>query len=101
MIAEAPTWDNSVQTILTDNCAVCHTLPPVGGAPAGFRLDKYTTDDIDDGGVPGAFEMRERIEARAVVAGSMPPGGGLSGDLKLVLDEWVSSGAPRSAPEAM
>lgn len=96
--ATAPTWDNQVQQLLADNCAICHTDPPVGGAPAGFRLDKYTTADMEDGGLMGAFEKRDRIFARAVnnEPFAMPPGNPLSLELKAALGEWVMSGAPRA-----
>ncbi len=96
-IVEAPSWDDDVAEIMAAKCAVCHTDPPVGGAPMGFRFDKYTTEDIDDGGLLGAFEMRERIDARAVVAGTMPPAAvkPLTGEERLIIDEWISTGAAR------
>lgn len=94
----APTWDNAVEQLLAENCAVCHTDPPQNGAPTGFRFDKFTTADIDDGGLQGAFEKRDRIFARAVnnEPFAMPPGSPLSLELKAVLGEWVMSGAPKS-----
>lgn len=94
----APTWDNAVQQILATNCAGCHTEPPVGGAPPGFRFDKYTTADIDDGGLDGAVEKLDRILDRAVMNTTMPPGGGLSLEDRSVLGEWIMAGGPRSGP---
>lgn len=101
-IEEPPSWDESVADLMGTKCAICHTDPPQGGAPTGFRFDKYTTDDIDDGGLLGAFEMRERIEARAVVGGTMPPASvsPLSGAERSILDEWITIGAPREESEA-
>ncbi len=98
----APTWNNQVQQLLADNCAGCHTDPPVGGAPSGFRLDKYTTADMDDGGLEGALEKKDRIFARAVnnEPFAMPPGMPLSLELKAVLGEWVMAGAPLGEEQA-
>jgi len=93
-----PSWDDGVAQILAANCGGCHTDPPAGGAPPGFRLDKYTTADVDDGGLEGAFEKRARIFARVVSEdpSAMPPGGGLSLELRSIIGEWVMSGAPRA-----
>lgn len=97
-IEEAPSWDNEVEGILAQRCAYCHTDPPENFAPTGFRFDKYTTADIDDGGLDGALEKVDRIRARAVDASTMPPSSAtpLTPEEKAILREWIESGAPRT-----
>ena len=97
MPQQTPTWDDDIQQLLSNRCAVCHTSPPVGGAPDSFRLDKYATDELD-GMLPGALDMRDRIVARAVDKnpGPMPPSDDLSDQERLLIDLWVMAGAPKS-----
>jgi uncharacterized membrane protein len=98
--AVAPTWDNTVKAILTNRCGNCHMSPQANGAPSGFVLIKY---DAMDGGDPmeeGAFEKRERVDARAVTGNTMPPSGAMNGPLndteKATISLWLMNGAPRN-----
>ena len=95
-----PTWDNTVKAILTNRCGNCHTSPQANGAPSGFVLTKY---DASDGGDPmeeGAFEKRERVDARAVTGNTMPPSGAMNGPLtdaeKATISVWLMNGAPKN-----
>lgn len=100
MGADPPTWENAVKMILTERCAPCHQNPPQNFAPAGFRLDKYDLAESGDG-IDGAFEKRERVIARAVTAGTMPPGNPLSDGEKAILLQWLMNGAPRGVAGGM
>lgn len=44
-----PTWAEDVAPILAANCVRCHTVPAIGGAPDGFRLDTFEDWQADDG----------------------------------------------------
>ena len=91
---EPPTWEGEIQAILADNCIRCHQNPPQRGAPSGFRFDKYDESEGTDGW-EGAFERRERILQRAVIAQSMPPGGPPLGETeRALIDAWVRAGGP-------
>ena len=94
---ETPTWDDNIGPLLTARCGPCHTSPPQNFAPDTFRLDKYTTEELD-GMLPGALQMLERISARAVDKnpGPMPPSDDLSDADRVLIDIWVMAGGPKS-----
>ncbi len=98
MVEEDPTWDTEIKDVLAANCTFCHGETPSNGAPAGFRLDVYDATEAGPDTV-GAFEVRDRIRARAVNLdpGPMPPGtqGPPTVD-QAKIDAWVVLGAPRS-----
>lgn len=95
-----PTWVGEVQPLVQANCAPCHTVPPQNGAPNAFRLDRYNRAEAGDT-LDGAFEMRERIRARAVIEGSMPFGGpSLPEEQRTILRRWIDAGAPRGSAES-
>ncbi|MEQ9495801.1 MAG: hypothetical protein RIT81_03060 [Deltaproteobacteria bacterium] len=101
-IEVAPSWDNEIEGILAQRCAYCHTNPPENFAPSGFRLDKYTVADLDDGGLDGVLEKLDRIQARAVDASTMPPSSvtPLTPEEKAILGAWIAAGAPRTTEAA-
>lgn len=77
----------------------CHTAPPLNDAPVEFRFDRYNRAEAGDR--DGAYELRERIRARAVdnIPSVMPKGGPpLPDEEKAVLAAWVDGGAPKSVP---
>lgn len=76
------TYLNGARAALEANCTRCHGDPLTGGAP--FPLDTYER----------ASAKADRIRARAVLAKTMPPGGGVPDDDLALLDDWVQSGAP-------
>lgn len=81
---DAPTYAD-VAPILTQNCVVCHSDPPSGGAP--FSLDGYAA----------ASAKATRIVARAVDGDPrpMPPGGLALSDAEAeTLVAWLDAGAP-------
>lgn len=88
-----PTYNGEVKLILDTYCAPCHTVPPQGGAPDYFRLDRYD----EDGDLHGAFFQRDRIKARACAdPPSMPPGAATQpGDIeRATIARWIEQGAP-------
>lgn len=89
-----PTWENDVKDILVPKCATCHTNPPSGNAPEGFRLDKYNQAEGDDNW-EGAFEKRDRILVRTVQLLDMPPLSPLPSSERDIIRAWVEGGAPR------
>ena len=94
--AGPPTWDTEIEGLLAIHCATCHTSPPIAGAPSDFRLDRYDMADAEDG-KPGAFELRERIVARAVTAATMPPGGQpVAPEVQARLTAWVTAGGQKA-----
>lgn len=64
-LPESPGWGADVKPMLTANCLRCHGSPALGGAPTGFRLDRYTGADGPLERIQGAAEMREFLVLRA------------------------------------
>ena len=96
-VMKVVTWESDISAILTAKCAVCHTAPSVGGAPADFRLDRY--DRTSAGGMTdGAYEKADRIKARAIDAMTMPPSGSpaLTDEERNLLKTWLENAAPLS-----
>lgn len=91
-VPDRPTWNNSVQQVLSDHCVNCHGTDPNRGAPGDFRLDVYEST----GGKRGAAEMAQET-AEVVGEGEMPPGPGaqLGPNDKKILEEWARTGTPR------
>ncbi len=87
------TWNDGVGDLLERECGLCHSDPAAFGAPGGFRLDRYNAADAG-GGLLGAYEKRDRIDARAVSGTSMPPSGPLSDEDRAYLRVWLDAGAP-------
>lgn len=91
-----PSWDMEIGPLMVQACGGCHTNPPTGGAPAGFRLDTYDTDEEGDG-LPGAFDRRNRILARAVNLDPSPmPFTALPQSERNLLRAWIDAGAPKA-----
>ena len=91
------TWDSDISDILVAKCASCHASPSAAGAPASFRLDRYDRADADDM-LDGAFEKRDRIQARALDTNTMPPSGSpaLTDAEKSTIDNWLKNGAQQT-----
>lgn len=77
-------YASHVQPLIEKRCAPCHGDPPIGGSVT-------ITNEA------GAIEHAERIHARAVILGDMPPGSPLSTTEKRILDTWIR--AVISTPE--
>ena len=92
------TWDSGVSEILVAKCGACHSSPSAAGAPANFRLDRYDRIDADNM-LDGAFEKRDRIQARSLDTNTMPPSGSpvLTDEEKATLDNWLKNGAKKTA----
>jgi uncharacterized membrane protein len=91
-VAEPLTYEGWGRGFVDKHCVGCHSglIPPAQrrGAPSGVDLDTYR----------GVLQWAERIEARSLVAASgdgddaMPPGGGLTDEELLMLEEWLRCG---------
>lgn len=42
-LPSTPSFQTDILPVLAGNCVRCHGVPPIGGAPAYFRLDAYET----------------------------------------------------------
>ena len=86
------TWNGGVADLLSQRCGGCHT-PPFNSGRTDFSFECY--DRADCGGTKdGASDKADRIRARAVDAGSMPPSGPLSPTERDLLEEWIDAGTP-------
>ncbi len=96
---QTPSWNVEMRPFFITNCG-CHGEVAQAGAPAYFRLDKYTTTDIEDGGRLGVLEQQSLVLQRAVQnqPAPMPPGSPLSDEAKVLLRRWIEAGAPLEAP---
>lgn len=84
------TYHADIRPIIEARCFPCHTSPPKFGAPN--PLDSY---DL-------AVTFANRIHARAVLEGTMPPGGGVSDAEKARIAAWIQAGTPEgTVPEDM
>lgn len=69
-------YESHVQPLIEQHCADCHGDPPIGGSVT-------ITDEAS------AIEHADRIHARAVIMGDMPPGSPLTTTEKRILDTWI------------
>jgi hypothetical protein len=60
-----PSWAADVLPLLAANCVRCHGAPAIGGAPAGFRLDRLDDRAGDLEPIQGAAAMRDYLALRA------------------------------------
>jgi hypothetical protein len=90
-------WCEDVRPLMLNTCiATCHGTNTSTGI-AGFRLDVYN----DTGGVPGAggvmgaLKIPDRILARSMPGGGMPPIPlpGMTPAQTVLVDAWVRAGA--------
>lgn len=99
-VPDEPTWVDDVRPILAANCIRCHSAPPLGGAPAFFRLDRYGDETNPATGnvvVSGAAGYAPTIASYAAEE-LMPPLYPLTGRQVDVLEAWFAAGAPRGGP---
>lgn len=80
-------WENSGHPVALTWCTGCHAEGVVGearrGAPDSVNLDTRA----------GFLSWEARVRAR-VLAGDMPPGGGLPPEVQSTLMEWLNCGGP-------
>ncbi|MFZ5482136.1 MAG: hypothetical protein ACOZNI_35575 [Myxococcota bacterium] len=98
-VSEFPTWEEDVSAIMASDCTSCHGSASYQNNDPSFRLDVYDSD----GQVAGAYDMADRIVARAVdgEGGYMPLGSstGVDDAKKLTLERWLELGAPETAAD--
>ena len=88
-------WWGAGQPLMLDFCAGCHSSRLSGdqryGAPEGIDLET----------LEGAQQHLDRIRARVLEDGDMPPGGGLSTEQLERLSEWLdcADDAPNPLPQ--
>jgi uncharacterized membrane protein len=71
-------YESHVRPLIEKRCANCHGDPPIGGSIT-------ITDEAS------TIQHAERIHARAVIMGDMPPGLPLTTTEKRILDTWIRS----------
>lgn len=96
----APSFQVDVLPILAANCARCHGVPVIGGAPEGLRLDTY--GDVAGENHVGAAPMHEEIAERVDDSNDrqMPPRFPLDDYQIEILQNWsqLSEGQGESPP---
>jgi hypothetical protein len=99
-VPDEPTWTEDVRPIVIGNCTRCHSPPPIGGAPAIVRFDKYDDEDRDDDGTPDVFGARSSAMTMAtrVEGEEMPPDFPLNSRQIDVIVAWADSGAQEGPP---
>ncbi len=96
-VPECVTYEEHIQPLMAAYCDQCHSSPPAGGAPGGFRTDIEGNDAVV--GVSGHFD---RIYARSAdSAAPMPPAPApRMTDIELkTLEEWAKTGKLRNAEQ--
>ena len=81
------TYDNTVASIISDNCISCHSNPPQFGAP--FSLTTF----ID---VKNATENGELLININNVSDPMPPTGLMPQFKRDLIQEWADNGYPEN-----
>lgn len=106
-VPDEPSFQQHVAPILAANCVRCHGAPPIGGAPADFRLDtingydKPKRNSIGTETVVGAALYSEIMVIRVNDGDApMPPRFPLDDYQIETLERWNDLGAPRGAPNA-
>ncbi len=97
-VPSEPTWVDDVRPILVANCVRCHSVPPLGGAPGGFRLDAYgaeSPEEADATGEPYGARLMDGLITARTEAKTMPPRLSLTGRQIEVLAAWQQAGSPR------
>jgi hypothetical protein len=98
-VPDNPTWAADVAPILRANCIRCHTAPPTGAAPGGFRLDVLGLSQTDEGRyLVGARAMR-RFMAERVDHLSMPPRFPLTKRQIEILQRWADNPDTTANPD--
>ncbi|MFT5685841.1 MAG: hypothetical protein ACI8RZ_006795 [Myxococcota bacterium] len=77
-------WWSAGQPLMLDFCAGCHSSHLTGDARFG------APDGVDLETLEGALQHTDRIEARALESGDMPPGGGMSAAQLERLSAWLA-----------
>lgn len=86
---DVPTYRRDVKPILEANCVRCHGAVSRGGAPDGFRLDRYSASGTDDGRFRiGAGSGISGFAAARTHAKTMPPVTPLSDRQIEILGRW-------------
>lgn len=78
-------YESHVRPLIEQRCVGCHGDPPIGGSVT-------ITDEAS------AIEHADRIHARAVIMGDMPPGSPLTTTEKRILDTWIRAVVSTPAP---
>ena len=89
-VPESPTWVE-VAPILRASCVRCHSAPPRGGAPRGFRLDVWETTLDDDGALTLGAGALASYSAARVAEETMPPRFALAERHADILEAWAAS----------
>jgi hypothetical protein len=84
--------------LLTQYCGTCHGADRSGSGNLPFRLDVYA----DDGSLKGAHSMSDRILARVITLGDMPPASSPqpTADEKAKIQAWIQADAPDCQTDA-
>jgi uncharacterized membrane protein len=80
--APVATWENFGAGFVTQHCQACHagSAPDRHGAPDDVRFDSREETEA----------LAERVLARVVDAGDMPPSGGVSADDLAMVGYWLA-----------
>jgi hypothetical protein len=86
--------------LLTQYCGACHGADRSGSGNLPFRLDVYA--DAQDGSLKGAHSMSDRILARLIQIGDMPPASSPqpTADDKAKIQAWIQADAPECQADA-
>ena len=81
VIDDTVTYTDDVQPIMATSCNLCHTSPPINGAPFSLLTFQEVSSQAD------------RILAR-MDEGTMPPSGRLPQITIDVIAAWIENGSP-------
>ncbi len=81
------TFNDDVKVIIDNNCIVCHSNPPVNGAPVAFTTFSNVKNAVMNS------NLINRISSQAGEAGAMPFGGPrLPQNLIDIIIKWEADG---------
>ena len=79
------TYENSVKTIIDNNCIICHNDPPINNAP----MPLLTFDQVTDAVINDGLLNRVSTENNTLV---MPPSGRLPQSTIDIILQWNTDG---------
>lgn len=83
------TYNNTIKTIMTNNCIVCHATVPVNGAPMSLTTYQNVKDAIQNLG------LLDRISRPQGAGGMMPQGGTRLPQVTIdKITQWAQNGLP-------
>lgn len=75
------TYNNTIKSVMTNNCISCHGNPPSGGAPNSYTTYTQVKNDVN-----------KIIEFINSASNPMPPSGQMPSSTRSLFQQWKNDG---------